>query len=71
MKCLTNLTDLDCPEDGGTSVIAGSHKVHNTVDREAMVLAALVSFGASSCTLWAHLHLKMRLSPQKTPARPT
>lgn len=41
MKCLTNLTDLDCPEDGGTSVIAGSHKVHNTVDRQAMVKAAL------------------------------
>lgn len=41
MKCLTNLTDLDCPEDGGTSVIAGSHKVHNTVDRQALVAAAL------------------------------
>lgn len=41
MKCLTNLTDLDCPEDGGTSVIAGSHKIHSTVDRQAMVAAAL------------------------------
>ena len=41
MKCLTNLTDLDCPEDGGTTVIAGSHKIHNTVAREALVQAAL------------------------------
>lgn len=41
MKCLTNLTDLDSPEDGGTTVIAGSHKIHNTVDRAAMVAAAL------------------------------
>jgi ectoine hydroxylase-related dioxygenase (phytanoyl-CoA dioxygenase family) len=41
MKCLTNLTDLDGPEDGGTTVIAGSHKVDRTADRAAMVAAAL------------------------------
>ena len=43
MKCLTNLTGLQCPEDGGTTVhvVAGSHKVHSTVDRAALVETAL------------------------------
>lgn len=40
VKTLTNLTDLG-PEDGGTTVIAGTHKVSEEVDRDAIVDAAM------------------------------
>lgn len=40
IKALTNLTDLG-PDDGGTSVIVGTHKVPQEVDRDAIVNAAL------------------------------
>lgn len=37
MKCLTNLTDLG-PDDGGTSVIAGSHKMAD-IPQQALIAA--------------------------------
>lgn len=40
IKALTNLTDLG-PDDGGTTVIAGTHKVGTDVSREAIVDAAM------------------------------
>lgn len=40
VKTLTNLTDLG-PGDGGTTVIAGTHKVTEEVDREAIIEAAM------------------------------
>lgn len=40
VKALTNLTDLG-PDDGGTTVIAGTHKVPTDVPQEAIVEAAL------------------------------
>ncbi|MBI4552593.1 MAG: phytanoyl-CoA dioxygenase family protein [Candidatus Latescibacteria bacterium] len=40
VKTLTNLTDLE-PGDGGTTVIAGTHKISEDVDRNAIVKAAL------------------------------
>ncbi|NKB71689.1 MAG: hypothetical protein GKR89_31830 [Candidatus Latescibacteria bacterium] len=40
IKALTNLTDLG-PDDGGTTVIAGTHKVPTDVPQEAIVNAAL------------------------------
>ncbi len=40
IKTLTNLTDLE-PGDGGTTVIAGTHKVSDEVDRDAIVEAAM------------------------------
>ena len=39
VKTLTNLTDLG-PRDGGTTVIAGTHKIADEVDRDAIVSAA-------------------------------
>ena len=40
VKALTNLTDLG-PEDGGTTVIPGTHKITTEVDQPAIVEAAL------------------------------
>ena len=40
VKALTNLTDLG-PDDGGTTVIAGTHKVPVDVPQEAIVAAAM------------------------------
>ncbi len=40
VKALTNLTDLG-PDDGGTTVIAGTHKVPTDIAQEAIVNAAL------------------------------
>ena len=40
VKALTNLTDLG-PEDGGTTVIAGTHKVPADVPQEAIIEAAM------------------------------
>jgi len=40
VKALTNLTDLG-PGDGGTTVIAGTHKVPTDIDQEAIINAAL------------------------------
>lgn len=40
IKALTNLTDLG-PDDGGTTVIAGTHKVPQDVPQEEIVAAAL------------------------------
>ena len=40
IKTLTNLTDLE-PGDGGTTVIAGSHKITDEVDRDSIVSAAM------------------------------
>ena len=40
VKALTNLTDLG-PDDGGTTVIPGTHKIPQEVDRQAIVDAAL------------------------------
>ena len=40
IKALTNLTDLG-PDDGGTTVIAGTHKVPTDVPQEAIINAAL------------------------------
>ena len=40
VKALTNLTDLG-PDDGGTTVIPGTHKIPQEVDRQAIVEAAL------------------------------
>ncbi len=40
VKALTNLTDLG-PDDGGTTVIAGTHKVPTDVPQEAIVAAAM------------------------------
>ena len=40
VKALTNLTDLG-PDDGGTAVIAGTHKVPPEVGREEMITAAM------------------------------
>ena len=40
IKALTNLTDLG-PEDGGTTVIAGTHKIPQDVPQEDIVKAAL------------------------------
>lgn len=40
IKALTNLTDLG-PEDGGTTVIAGTHKIPDEVPRDAIIDAAL------------------------------
>ena len=40
VKALTNLTDLG-PDDGGTTVIAGTHKVPTNVPQEAIVAAAM------------------------------
>ncbi len=39
IKALTNLTDLG-PDDGGTTVIAGTHKVPTDVPQEAIIAAA-------------------------------
>jgi ectoine hydroxylase-related dioxygenase (phytanoyl-CoA dioxygenase family) len=39
VKTLTNLTDLE-PGDGGTTVIPGTHKISDEVDRNAIVQAA-------------------------------
>ncbi len=39
-KALTNLTDLG-PDDGGTTVIPGTHKIPQEVDRQAIIDAAL------------------------------
>ena len=40
IKALTNLTDLG-PDDGGTTVIAGSHKLPTDIPQEAIIDAAL------------------------------
>ena len=40
VKALTNLTDLG-PDDGGTAVIVGSHKLSEDVESDAIVEAAL------------------------------
>lgn len=40
IKALTNLTDLG-PDDGGTTVIAGTHKVPTDIPQEAIVSAAM------------------------------
>ena len=40
IKALTNLTDLG-PDDGGTTVIAGTHKIPDEVPRDAIIDAAL------------------------------
>ena len=40
VKTLTNLTDLG-PDDGGTTVIAGTHKISEEVEREALIEAAM------------------------------
>ena len=40
VKALTNLTDLG-PDDGGTTVIPGTHKIPTEVDQQAMIEAAL------------------------------
>ena len=40
IKALTNLTDLG-PDDGGTTVIAGTHKVPTDIPQEAIVAAAM------------------------------
>jgi hypothetical protein len=40
VKTLTNLTDLG-PDDGGTVVIAGSHKIDSTVDPSEIIEAAM------------------------------
>ncbi|MFL2541572.1 MAG: phytanoyl-CoA dioxygenase family protein [Candidatus Latescibacterota bacterium] len=40
IKALTNLTDLG-PDDGGTTVVAGTHKVPTDVPQEAIVAAAM------------------------------
>ncbi|MFT5087122.1 MAG: ectoine hydroxylase-related dioxygenase (phytanoyl-CoA dioxygenase family) [Candidatus Latescibacterota bacterium] len=40
IKALTNLTDLG-PDDGGTTVIAGTHKVPTDIPQEAIISAAL------------------------------
>lgn len=40
VKALTNLTDLG-PEDGGTTVIAGTHKVQTDVPQDGIIAAAL------------------------------
>ena len=40
VKALTNLTDLG-PDDGGTTVIAGTHKVPTDVAQEAIINAAM------------------------------
>ena len=40
IKALTNLTDLG-PDDGGTTVIAGTHKLLEDVDAQAVIDAAL------------------------------
>ena len=40
IKALTNLTDLG-PDDGGTTVIAGTHKIPDDVPKEALIAAAL------------------------------
>jgi hypothetical protein len=40
VKTLTNLTELG-PDDGGTTVIAGTHKVPEEVGRDAIVEAAM------------------------------
>jgi len=40
VKALTNLTDLG-PDDGGTTVVAGTHKIGTDVDRDSIVAAAL------------------------------
>jgi ectoine hydroxylase-related dioxygenase (phytanoyl-CoA dioxygenase family) len=40
VKALTNLTDLG-PDDGGTTVIAGTHKVPMEVDNQAIIQAAM------------------------------
>jgi ectoine hydroxylase-related dioxygenase (phytanoyl-CoA dioxygenase family) len=40
IKALTNLTDLG-PDDGGTTVIAGTHKVPSDVPQEAIIAAAM------------------------------
>ena len=45
VKTLTNLTDLSCPEDGGTIVIAGTHKIDPTVDPQEVIKAALADPG--------------------------
>ena len=40
VKALTNLTDLG-PDDGGTTVIAGTHKISQEVNQEEIVNAAM------------------------------
>ena len=40
IKVLTNLTDLG-PDDGGTTVIAGTHKLQTDVAQEEIIAAAL------------------------------
>ncbi|NKB66417.1 MAG: hypothetical protein GKR89_05110 [Candidatus Latescibacteria bacterium] len=40
VKALTNLTDLG-PDDGGTTVIPGTHKITTEIDQQAMIEAAL------------------------------
>ena len=40
VKALTNLTDLG-PDDGGTTVIPGTHKIPQEVDHQAIINAAL------------------------------
>ncbi len=40
VKTLTNLTDLG-PDDGGTTVIPGTHKVPTDVDQSAIIAAAM------------------------------
>eukprot|EP01043_Picozoa_sp_COSAG02_P052276 COSAG02_NODE_5606_length_4192_cov_4.811630_3_plen_350_part_00 len=40
VKTLTNLSDLSDPDDGGTLVIAGSHKINEAVDPEHIIEAA-------------------------------
>ena len=39
IKALTNLTDLG-PDDGGTTVIAGTHKIPDEVPKDAIIAAA-------------------------------
>jgi hypothetical protein len=41
VKALTNLTDLHSPTDGGTMVIAGSHKIDPSIDTNDVIAAAL------------------------------
>jgi hypothetical protein len=40
VKTLTNLSDLTDPDDGGTLVIAGSHKINEVVEPEHIIEAA-------------------------------
>ena len=59
VKALTNLTDLG-PDDGGTTVIPGTHKIPQEVDRQAIIDAALArprSHSPSRSTGWINAAL--------------